>query len=572
MSKENDIDKLLQEEEERDARRRNALAALLDEQREKAGHVFALKAHMGITESYIASVSLSWVESNIKFAADLPLFKGKSDPNSKQVSIDKDTTEFLQQRAPDWRRQLPMSVYLAERDNHKFPALLVVCYQDWAYQPPHKSNNWGADKRAIKHSLPIVPLDSDGFFLDIADKQTLYYALDGQHRLMAIKGFRELLANRELYERDKQGKQKKYCVTLQGEESDSAVINSIVEQRRRLGKGSIDENEILKELQNRMNETIGIEIIPAVQKGETQEEAVTRLRQIFVDVNERAKLPSKGDNIMLDNSNGFRVVARRIMVSHNLLDENKTSVTQPQLPETSECYTTLQGLVEITENYLGKIEYAHWGTPLFGKKDFGYMRPPEEDIRKGIATMAEYFNALAELPSHVRFVQAIKEDRWQLRSNEPIEDDPSPMILDNVLFRPIVQSALASAIGDILEKGEIPEGEIPEKLADIVARMSKQEQRGMLQLRNAKSPWFGVLCDPVDKKMPMRRQGFYKELCQRLFFYLLHGLEEPDKEELRKDFAESRKTGKDEKENEIGTNMKGESVQLSEIKLPNRWE
>ena len=38
-----------------------------------------------------------------------------------------------------------------------------------------------------------------------------------------------------------------------------------------------------------MYETIGIEIIPAVMKGETLKDAISRLRNIFVDVNQNAR-------------------------------------------------------------------------------------------------------------------------------------------------------------------------------------------------------------------------------------------------------------------------------------------
>lgn len=524
MSDNNDnIKAILEEEAQRKERRRRAFKELLDEQREKGNHVFALKAKMGATDSYVTTASLAWIENHVKFAADLPIFKGKSDQKTKRVEVNEHTLELLQQRKPDWRRQLPMTEYLT-RDNHKFPPLLVVGYQQWAYEDPKESDNWDSDGKAIRPSVPVMPLDSHEYFLDIDNKETIYYALDGQHRLMAILGLKELLQTSHLRDKKEDGKETKMTVGL------DKIIELIIRRRKNLGDDNDDEAAVHNMLQGRMDEEMGIEIIPAVQKGETIKDAVSRLRQIFVDVNENARPPSKGDNILLDQNNGFRIIARYMMVSHDLLNKGKTSTKTTQLPEKSNCYTALSDLTNVAEEYLGQIRdsaYSFWkNDPVFGHKRFGYIRPPEEELDQGKIDLAVYFDALAKLPSHERFIQAAANDRNKLRTED-----------DNILFRPIAQSALAGAIGLILHNSEIPKEQFPNKLNKIFTTLAEQEIKGNLKLKKEDGPWYGVLCDASKK---MRRHKHYKELCQTLFVHLLHGLENENLENLRNDFCSAR--------------------------------
>ena len=344
-----------------DERNRQALSLLLEQQREKDGHLFALSTRMGETSSYLATVTLGWVAQNVHFAGDLPIFKGKVDKVTKKVPVDENTISYIQQRQPDWRRQLPMALYLVIRGNHKFPPLLVAGYQDWVYN--NNAEQWGLDKRAMQNSLTVMSLEPKAIYYDLDVKNTKYYALDGQHRLMAVLGLHEFLTKGKLFSLDVNGEPKpKSFITRE------AVIKQIQKE------SGEDEGTIHNRLQRLMSERIGIEIIPAVANGETYKEALFRLRGTFVDVNEKAKKLTESELIILDETEGFRVVARNIMVLHNLL-KGKIHPKQGQLPESSEFYTTLKTLVEITRNYLGaKAEFSPWKNPMLGSRNLGFMR------------------------------------------------------------------------------------------------------------------------------------------------------------------------------------------------------
>ncbi len=145
---------------EKERKYREALRLLLDWQRDREDHKIALPAKMGTSKSYLISVSLGWIAANVYFARDLPIFKKHVHADSNTININDMTATYLQQRAPDYSRQLPMAMYLATREHHKFPPLLLVAYQDWVYDEGR--DNWGPDGRAMMGSLNVERLDTRG--------------------------------------------------------------------------------------------------------------------------------------------------------------------------------------------------------------------------------------------------------------------------------------------------------------------------------------------------------------------------------------------------------------------------
>ena len=318
-----------------------------------------------------------------------------------------------------------------------------------------------------------------------------------------------------------------------------------------------DKHAIHERLQRVMDERIGIEIVPAVRNGETFDDALRRLRQLFVDVNEHAKTLTNSELAQLDENNGFRIVARRLL-GHPLL----RSATDPDgvpfarvhtknqtLSENSPSYTTLHALSTIVEKYLVEsgtpAQVPSWQPLVKGV----YRRPDEQSLEAGTSAMMEYLNALARLPSHEAFTQG-----------KPAGDIRRIDADANILFRPIAQTALAEAVGKLSREGI--------SLATVVAVLAEQEGRDQLRLTDPSAPWFGVLCEPVSRKM--RRHKKNEKLCCQLFQYLLGGgiADDVDREELRAKFAEQRKVGVD---GDLAVDLTGSQVKLGEVRLPTPW-
>lgn len=539
----NEIEQAVLEVLEQDRKNRTALAMLLDEQREKEGHIVAISAPMGKTftfkrtSSFVTSVSLTWVADRVRFAADLPLFKGKSRDDSKKVDVDKETIANIQQRQPDWRRQLPMALYLAGRLHHKFPPLLVVAYEDWVYDS--QNPNWDDDKRAMRDSLSVAHLDSKGLYCDLDFSNTRFYALDGQHRLMAIKGLKAFLDDGFLQFKNQDGKPRGNRVISRDE---------LIEEIRMHTHDA--EGMYHEHLEGLMTERVGLEIIPAVAMGESFDESRLRLRRIFVDVNENAKRLTRGELVQLDENQAFRIVARTLMVSHEMLRGDRVELKTSSLSESSEHYTTLQHLVEIARAYLGGIKpFDWWQRPIFDEKSLGYWRPAESELEDGVKKLGAYFSTLALLPSHRNYLQGTKAKLIRSLDGE-----------DSIFFRPMVQVALAETIGHLEEKKGID----PDT---VVAELSQQEGRGQLRLRNPEAPWVGVLWDPINKTM-RRNKKVYQELCSELLTFLLGGgcEDEKQRDDLRRKFAEARGVG-----DERALDCDGKTVPINAVRLPNPW-
>lgn len=536
-----EIDQRVDEILDRKEKNLAALRILLNEQQEKQGHLFALCASMGKTTayqpttSYVTTVPLSWVAENVKFAKDLPLFKNKLDSKSGKIIVDKSTISNIQQRPPDWRRQLPMSLYLAGRINHKFPPILVVAYQPWVFDL--KNAHWGVDGRAMRESLSVKQLDFRGHCCDVNYNDTQFYALDGQHRLMGIIGLRNFITEGQLAFKNADGDHiQKAPITRE-------LLLDEISQRT-----DQDPSQFEATLQGLMSERIGIEIIPAVSFGESFEESRLRLRRIFVDVNEHAKPLSEGEIIQLDEDQAFRIVARTLMVDHDLL-KNRTEPSKSNLASNSPHYTTLKSLVLVARNFLGQQKpFVSWTRPIFSEKSLGSWRPDDSELEEGVLALNEYFDEIQKLESHLKFVQGT--------SASTIRDDSGD---DNVLFRPIAQVALADAIGSLVcEKGML--------LHTIFDELRRQEELGYLRLRKKDGPWFGVLWNHNDRVM--RKTKEYERLTANLFRYLLGGGMESEsgREDLRMRFATAR--ARDDVE---AYNRDGRVVRKELVKLPNPW-
>ena len=522
--------------------KRRALSVLLADLRTKAEHHLAIQVQMGEVDSYITSVPLRWIAAKVGFAADLPIFR-EGIEGSKRIAVDQDTIATVQQRQPDWRRQQEMAAYLATRRHHKFPPLLLVAYQHWVYEDD--SDKWTPDGTAMNHSLTLAGLDPMGTYWDLDDSETLLYAFDGQHRLMAIQGLNELITTGTLHALDENRKQR-----------DRPPLSRDTLIKRIQNCTGDDRHAIHERLQRLMDERIGIEIVPAVIHGETLVQALRRLRQLFVDVNEHAKSLTTSELAQLDENHGFRIVARRLMTQHDLL----RSATDPDgvafgrvhtknrtLGEKSPSYTTLHTLSTIVERHLIERktppQVSSWRPLVKGI----YERPDDDNLQTGTSAMVEYFDTLARLPSHEAFIQG--EPAGNIRR---ADGD------DNILFRPIAQTALAEAVGKLSRAGISLD-----TIADVLA---KQENRGQLKLTDPRTPWFGVLCDPVSRRMRRHRKN--EELCCRMFQYLLGGgiPDDMDRGELRHEFVDERRVDDDH-----AVDLQGDTVELDKVELPNPW-
>ena len=534
----------------RERKYKHALRLLLDWMGDRKDHHIAQRIKMGTSTSYFITVSLGWVAENVLFARDLPIFNEHLNDIVNSVNINYTNTKYLQHKDIDHSRQQPMSLYLATRKHHKFPPLLLVAYQDWVYDTKH--DNWDSRGYATKASINVDYIDSNASIVDLDLTNTRYFAFDGQHRLLAIKGLKEILHNGRLPAKNRDG-----TVKLKNDITREDIEYYLEEQ-------NIDS----RKLQGVMDEIVGIEIIPAVQHRETFADSLSRLCNVFVDVNETAKRPPPGRRSIIDDNNGFRIVAREIMVRHQLFrghnDEFNVDTNTAQLSEKSPKYASLESLVSMSENYLGsRVEFITWKDSvvgLNGGRGSGLLRPDSKELEKGIEKLSAYFDNLASLPSH-------KEMILYFSSDGSLGTPPNILRTDdeiNILFLPIAQLALARAIARF-------ETRMGANISDIFKKISRHEDLGDLRLVRKDAPWFGILCEPLELKI--RRHKKYEDLCVEMFTYLLLGSvgDSRRKVRFRKDCFEARAIKTSDTSEKMAWDFSGLPKDEESFTLPKPW-
>lgn len=539
-SADSDIYSDLQEIEKQERTKRRALRQLLDEQRQKKNHAVGINSMMGSSRSFVTTVNLSWAAEHIRFASELPIFNEYRDPHGF-VRPNKSTQHLIQQRNLDWRRQIPMTLYLASRVNHKFPPLLVVVTRPWVDEPT--SDQWGPHSRALEDSLLYTPIDSNAEYVDLSFESgtgSILYAIDGQHRLMAIRGLKDLVRDGHLHAKSDVGREKA--------KGRLEIEHIITMSHDRIGRSDI---------QKLLDEKIGIELIPAVMAGETRADALRRLRTLFVHVNRNAAPLAKGELALLDEDDGFAVVARMTMVDHPLL-QNRVKITKGQLSEKARHLTTLETLTTISKEYL-KGRFPKWKPhPLTPKMPF---RPEWDQLWDGKELLIKFFDELAKLPSFDAIRHGARASDYRMTT-----DNGGAA---HLLFRPMAQIALAGALGDLLAGGA------PD-LAVYWSRIREADEDGRFRMDDPKSPWYGTAWDHIAKKM--RRRVSDQKLIKRLFLHLLDGGTADDtlRENLRNDFALARKTGQalarpaDAMVHEA-IDLTGRVVRIDQVRLPHPW-
>ncbi len=478
---------------------------LLNKYLGKGDQILVQKTEMGGTQAYVGSVTLEWFAGRVYFASCLPLLQQKHNPQTDNIEIDADSIDEIQQRPLDWSRQAPLVQYLATGKHHKFPPVLVVINQPWVDDP--NAPEWDSQGRAIKSSLEFSPLDQDSTLglLNISEENVTIYALDGQHRLMGVQGLMELL---------KAGK-------LQRAKKDKTPYETFLtvdDLREKYHVSSADLESLPKE-------KIGIEFICAIAAGETREEARRRVRSIFVHVNLMAVPLSKGQLAQLNEDDGFSIVARKIAVTHPLLEqleERKPRVNwnSATVASKSTVLTTLQALKEMSERYLGQ-KFLHW-KPL--DKGLVPMRPEDKELEEGMKDFRVLFDHLASLGSYKVLEY---EDTPPLRRFSFEKDGGE----GNILFRPVGQVALAQALGILVFRKGL-------SLENIFKKLRKYDQQGGFSgMEYPKSLWYGVLYDPNKKRV----QVAGRDLAARLLIYILGGIQDHiERAELRQDLAKAR--------------------------------
>lgn len=530
--------------EQYDLKKASILANLLDEKIGQQDRFVALRTYMGKTgerygqstavPSWVATHTLEWVGSNLKMGSQMPFMATSIDERGR-ITVDEHNAEELKQRAPDWTRQPELAAYLLHDRQRKFSTILAVVSPPWVDDNDHP--NWGADGRATVGAIRFTSLDTEGNVCVIDLKDTLIYALDGQHRVMGIQGVMNV---RDLG-------------FIQIKHRDGTATNKSFTKEDLLDRFRVE----IPELQSLLLETITVEYIPAVIAGETREEANRRIRDVFVCINSYAKKTKAGENILLDESDGFSIVARKIATQHPLFASGPDRVNWENnaVSKTSVCLTTLDSIRTVAWHYLPTLEVERYETwrPLF--KEQVPLRPTEEELNDAYHELCRFFDLMHDLPVFQRILRG--DSVVDVRE---FPDEKFPSRLGHMLLRPIGQQVLARAVSRVFVEGDMSWEQIRDRLEAL-------DRSGKFELFRERNLWYEVLYNAT-KRTVIASEG-NRSLAERLLAYLLRRGEELSKRrEMLKEVMERRMDAKGEKWINFDGDWTDRSVEEVDLPVP----
>ena len=520
-------DPFLEEEEIRN-RKRAHVGNWLRELNGKQDAVLAQVGHMAESINFTFNRTLKWIASDTKLASDLPYFSNLKDPNTGEIVINEDNIDNVRQRPVDWSRQEELARYLVAEPLHQFPPLLLVITTAWAED--ENAPEWDENGRATKSTFEYQPLgDFDGMVeLSLDPAKYAIYALDGQHRVVGIRGAIEMVNSGQFQPKDKSGKAK----------------GANVQRDEWLG-----DERTLSDVNKLPGETIGVQLIPGVIKGETMAEAQRRVASVFVHVNQTAAPLKDGDLTLIDRNDGCADVAKYIATKHPLFAGTKrVNWSNNTISKRSTLLTTLSTLKTCAKLYLQEeVDFESW----FVKKGRGKTvskRPSDAEINKARQLLDDIWTRIAKLPNFQILDGNPASKITELR-NFTSEGGQAHM-----LYRPIGQQVLIQAVGILLHKPGVTL-----TLDQIFEALARYDKAGGFRLDDPGNPWYNVVYSESLGKMVVSG----KELATELLVYLVAGGPHPEREALRKKFAAARKSREG-----YAWDLNGNEVPIDQVQLP----
>jgi hypothetical protein len=515
---------------------RQILGQLLDQYGNRENTMLVHRGTMAGSPSFVSVRSLLWVAARVRLAAEMPFMRQFIDEETGEFIIDSESIKVVRQRRPDYSRQEDLARYLIQDPRHQFPPLLLVITAPWADDPT--APQWDQHGRAKESTYRIESfgLHQDVALLIMTDEYQLY-ALDGQHRVLGIKGALDLIHTGTLQPKTREGKARGSAVEL---------------------ADWIPADRLREEVLALPGEAIGVQVIPAVIKGETHEEAKSRIASVFVHVNQTVAPLKEGELNQIDQNNPFAIIARTIATEHPLLKHQRGRNDRVQFANNtitlrSTVLTTLPTLKQMARLFLQGCErLSHWNFGASRRRTVT-QRPPDAEIEFATDAVFALWNAIAGLPSMVQLDRGrtTYEFRWFLEQGGD----------GHMLFRPVGQQVLAHAVGRLVYRSAHPM-----TLESIFEKLAKYDAAGGFRIDDPAQPWYGILYEPGSGKISVAGQDLAVEILR----YMLGGMD-PDRPgstdgpvaRLRDDFAQARAVG-----DGTAWSLDGRQVDPHEIKLP----
>jgi DNA sulfur modification protein DndB len=389
----------------------------------------ALQGQLGTWKYYATKMTARALASNVRFAGEVW--------SAKALNL------WIQRALNASRAKTSIASYLAQHDDRFFNSIVVAAIDG-------------------NPTFFAVSLAEDPRFEMIADKRFMeafgvlrfdgtqrYYALDGQHRLRAIR----------------------------------ALLDEETEYSPPAGF----ENEEFSVL------------IVVPKPGEPQDEFLKKYRRLFSHLNRYAKSMDRATTIVMEEDDAIAIVTRGLIADHpffSYVGADEEPRVRPETPENMSAgepyFTSIEALYKANTHLLyAKFRKSgdEWGSkgssPNQKLKEFIRFRPEDAVLEALYKELALYWDAiLAEVPALKRDPKTMRTD---LSDDEDLGDG-SGIRQNHLLFRPLGLNLFSQTVRDLLD-AKLPD---PSKPTDV-AVATALKGLGVLEWRLYRAPWRHLL-------------------------------------------------------------------------------
>ena len=325
----------------------------------------AIQARMGSWTYYIMRMTMRDVAESVRFAADM--------------WADRTLDEAIQRVLDEGRVKKEIVQYLTRQDHRFFSSIVIAALGGNAEWIPLEISEVPS-MQLLSNYEPL----QDTFGVLRFDGRQKYYALDGQHRLCAIK----------------------------------ALIDRNSKDWRDAPLSFPDEE---------------ISVIVIVRaEGLPEAEFFKRYRRLFGNLNRYAKPTNKVTNIIMDEDDAFAIITRRLITDYEFFKASGRHLDSPRIKTTggknlrvnAPHFTSLETLYSINTTLLSSRARRNdeWSNLTMYKR----FRPDDDYIDELYEELATYWDAL------INVLPELRRDPLTMRchSSDELDDEHS----DSALF------------------------------------------------------------------------------------------------------------------------------------------
>lgn len=328
----------------------------------------ALKAKVGDWNYYICTMKYAAVAREVNFAYELG---GNSDLNSMiQRGISERTKEITE--------------YLLRSEHRFLGALIVAAFGGEPNYIPVEMNGTEEVLNGLDSAFGVLTFDGG----------QQYFALDGQHRLKAIK-------------------------------------------------------DAIKKDPSLGTEEITVILVSHYDTPEGQE----KTRRLFTNINKNAKVTKKAENLALDEDDAFAILTRRIINEHEHLSKEGRVTVFSKRGDNGEISLAAQvkdsdkkALISITQLY-EVVKNLAYGT-ILSNVPLNY-RPIDDDLEVGYKEIVARLDDVLNVCGDILNKSLQSDDLRDMRKNKNKVGEEHPFL------KGIIQRSLTEVIKTVLERGDI---------------------------------------------------------------------------------------------------------------------